>query len=275
MGKQKAAPVEKTEEPQSRFKTAISNLKPSITGMDRGAAWAMAIEAVFCATVYLIYRGITQTIEWIKPGFEAIDLNRDDWAGNPLLIQKAYDGVISVLWKIGIAAAIWILVFLAAYCIFNSLIWAKLSGKKADYPWIRRWVWTTIPWTIAWAVLFVLMAIAFKPEWYNWTVPIWFILYEYLTMPLHMTLTKEDGSKGWDAMKRATGIAILDWQTILWPMMIWLVAYLLITSIIDSVIDLTGSIALLPYLIIMTIWLRRYAWMCQKPLLSTNRETFK
>lgn len=275
MRKNKAASAEPIEKSRSSLRTAISNFKPSITGMDRGTAWAMAIEAVFCAVTYWIYSGFSATIDWIKPGFEAIDLNRDDWAGNPALIQKAYDGVISVLWEIGLAATIWALIFLAAYCIFNALIWTTLSGKKPDLNRIRRWMWTTFPWTIAWAVLFVLMVVAFQPEWYSWTVPIWVILYEYFTLPLHITLTKEEGSKGWAAMKRATGIAILEGQTILWPMIIWLAAYLLITPIIGAMIDMTGSLALLPYLIIMTIWLRRYVSLCQKPFLSTNRETFK
>lgn len=277
MRKNKALPAENTpaERPQSSFMTAISNLKQSITGMDRGAAWAMVIEGIFCLIAYGIYQGLAATIEWIKPGFEAIDLNRDDWAGNPILIQKAYDGVVSVLWQIGLAAAIWALVFLAAYCTFNALIWAKLGGKKADHRWIRRWIWTTFPWTLSWAVIFALMVVAFQPEWYSWTVPIWFILYEYITMPLHIRLTTEEGSRGWAAIKKAIGSAILKAPTILWPLLIWIVIYLIITMIIGALIDISNSWIFLPYLVIMTIWLRRYLLICQNPLPSTNRETFK
>jgi len=223
------------------------------------ALFAMAYEVVFVLLCWLIWNGLEQSVLLIKSGsFDPLPLDKAAMIADPSLIDSASAGLTMIAVKLGAVFLSAGIIFILLYCLFNALIWAKLGGRKAETAWMKRWMRATVPWTMMWGIIFILTTILFKPESYWLTVPIWFFAAIYFTTALHLVLATDNESRGWAAMKKSLNLAIPKGLSIIIPGVLWLAVYLAITFLVGLAIDMTRNEIIVPYLIVMTVWLRSY-----------------
>ncbi len=243
---------------KSSLRTARDQFLPGITGLNLHCVLAMLYEACFILMTYLTWMGLTMTVTVLKPGFDALPLNQQAIANNPDALASLSDGLTLFVGKLGLAFALAGVITIIIYCISNALIWARLANQRPDLAWIRRWLGTTIPCAILWGAAFIVMAVVFQPAWYGVTVMLWYGIGLYAMTCVHLALTTKPHANRREIYTTTWNLGFMYATHVLAPFTLWLASYLCITFLLGLFINMTQGLILAPYLIVMTIWLRRY-----------------
>ena len=253
--------------PPTPFHRAISTYKSSLIRMGTlYSAYAIAYEIVFVLISWGLWILLELTVGWQRSSFDALPLDREAIAQNPVLIETAASGLRFFVAKMGLILLAFAVAFSLLYCFFNALIWARLNAQTPSAPWIRRWMKATGPFALFWLALFAVTAFVFKQEWYFLTVPIWFFAALLGMTILHIALSINTSISGWKAIKESPAILLAhyktNYKTIIWCLFLWLITYIPLTFLLGLITDMTRTEILVPYLVITTVWLRKYLVLC-------------
>lgn len=240
----------------STFSRLKRSYLDSLRGLDLHALYAILYELAFVLSCWALWAGHIAFIGWERGMISSMNLEPQPLT--PELVQATSQGITSFVAAFGLGLAVFGALLALLYCLFNSLVWARLTGNPPTTAWAWRWVKTTLPAALVLELLFVVMTVAFKPEAYTLTVPVWFFLSLYLMTSLHLTLATNRDRAGRKAWASALHLAAGGCLTILLPTAAWLATYIPITFLLGIVVDMTRTEILAPYLIVMTVWLRRY-----------------
>lgn len=246
--------------PTTPFQHAWTGYKKSINeikGLNINLLFAALYETAFVLLFFALWIGFEAVIAIQRQGFSSIPLDREALAQHPALIEAASQGLTWFLAGIGLSIAAFGLLFALLYCTINGMIWARLNNQVPTITLMKQWLKTTYPTAIVWLAVFVATAVLFKPSWYFITVPAWFFAALYSMTCLHLTLVRSPAIGGWKAVKDSLRLGICNPRILLWPMALWMATYIPITFLLGLIFDMTRTEALTPYLIVMTVWLRR------------------
>lgn len=243
------------------FQHAWAGYKKSINEIKRiniNLLFAAVYETLFILLFWALWIGFEAVIALQRQGFSKIPLDREVMAQQPALIEAASEGLTGFLAGIGLSIAVFGLLFALLYCTINGMIWARLNNQVPTITLMKRWIKTTYPTAIVWLAVFVATAVLFKPTWYFITVPAWYFAALYSMTCLHLTLASSPATFGWKAIKDSFRLGVCNLGILIWPIALWLATYIPITFLLGLVFDMTRTEALVPYLIVMTVWLRHF-----------------